>query len=93
MLPPPIESVRAHQLSDFRPGNFVQCSEVFVSSVDAAAGHYVFEIVAWRPAPVTFFILGVSPAFEVVSRKCFSGVQLIENAPVCPRKFTADGDF
>ena len=65
----PVEPVRGPQLSDFRLGNFVKCSEVFVGAVDASAGHFVFQIVARRPASVTFFILGASPAFEVASHR------------------------
>ena len=42
--PVPVKSVRGHQLSDSRLASFVQCSEVFVGAVDAAAGHYVLEI-------------------------------------------------
>ena len=92
-FPVPVKLVRAISCLIFVVGNFVQCSEVFDGAVDAASGHYVFEIVAWLSAPVAYFILGVPPTFENVSRRYFSGSQLIEKAPVCPRKLTADGDF
>ena len=45
----------------------------------------MFEILARHPASVTLFILGVSPKFEVVSRRYFSGSQLIENQAPPPK--------